>query len=199
METIEGERDGLRERKKVRTRDAIRDAAHDLFVLRGFAATTVDDIAAAADVSPRTFFRYFASKEEVLFSRFDEVLDLLGEFLDSRPEDEPVGVTPREASEQFATMGGAVSADRAGFDIYRSSPALHARYLESFFRLERIAAEWFASRSGLPAEDGIPQVLAAVLASGARAALDVWVEHPGRDLRDLLELPLSMIDSALSR
>lgn len=197
METIEGARDGLRERKKLRTRDAIYDAAHDLFVEHGFAATTVDDIAAAADVSPRTFFRYFASKEEVLFSRFDETLDLLGEYLDSRPDDEPVGVTLRAASEQFASVGGTVSADPAGFDVYRSSPALQARYLASFFRLERIAADWFASRPGVPTEDGTPQVLAAVLASGARAALDVWVEHPGRDLRDLLELPLRMIDSAL--
>jgi AcrR family transcriptional regulator len=198
VETIEGPSDGLRERKKVRTRDAIRDAAHDLFVVRGYAGTTVDDISEAADVSPRTFFRYFANKEEVLFSAFDETLDLLGEFLDARPPEESVGDGLRAASAEFATMGGEVSADRATFDIFASSETLHARYLQSFFRLESLAAEWIAAKTQLPPEDALPRTHAAVLASGARVALDVWVEQPGRDLHDLLEVPLQMIESALA-
>ena len=191
--------DGLRERKKERTRDAIRDAAHDLFIERGFPGTTIDDIAAAADVSPRTFFRYFASKEEVLFSRFDETLDLLREFLDSRPAGEPVIVSLREASEQFATLGDDVSADPRTFDLFRANEALHARYLQSFFRLEAMAAEWIATRTDLPPEDVLPRTLGAVLASGARVALDAWVAQPGSDLKTLLEPSLSMIDAALAR
>jgi AcrR family transcriptional regulator len=190
---------GLRERKKVRTRDAIRDAAHDLFVARGYAGTTVDDIAEAADVSPRTFFRYFANKEEVLFSQFDETLDLLGEFLDARPPTESVADSLRAASQEFASMGTAVGDDKAAFAVFNSTEALHARYLQSFFRLESLAAEWIASRIGRSPDDGLPRTLAAVLASGARVALDVWVEQPGQDLQDLLEVPLAMIDSALAR
>lgn len=193
MQTV----DGLRERKKVRTRDAIRDAAHDLFLERGFGGTTIDDIAAAADVSPRTFFRYFTSKEEVLFSRFDEVLDLLREFLDSRPADEPVGTTLRLASDQFVDLEVSVEGDRGAFEIFRSNEALHARYLQSFFRLEAMTAEWIATRTKLPAEDVVPRTLAAVLASGARVALDVWFEHPGLDLPQLLEPTLAMIEGAL--
>jgi AcrR family transcriptional regulator len=190
--------DGLRERKKERTRDAIRDAARALFLEHGFPGTTIDDIAAAADVSPRTFFRYFANKEEVLFSSFDETLDLLREFLDSRPAGEPVIVGLREAAEQFATLGDDVSTDRRAFEVYRGTEALHARYLQSFFRLESMAAEWIAARTQLPPEDVLPRTLAAVLASGARVALDVWVEQPGRDLKPLLEPSLSMIESALA-
>lgn len=190
--------EGLRERKKGRTRDAIRDAAHDLFVEHGFAGTTVDDIAAAADVSPRTFFRYFTSKEEVLFSRFDETLDLLREFLDQRPPGESVGDALRAASAEFATLGGSVGDDRAAFDIFRASEALHARYLQSFFRLEAMTAEWIATRTQLPPEHIVPRTLAAVLASGARVALDVWVEQPGQDLQELLEPSLAMIESALA-
>jgi AcrR family transcriptional regulator len=191
--------EGLRARKKGRTRDAIRDAAHDLFVERGYAGTTVDDIAAAADISPRTFFRYFTSKEEVLFSRFDETLDLLREFLDQRPAGESVGDGLRAASAEFATLGDAVGTDRAGFEVFRASEALHARYLQSFFRLEAMAAEWIASRTQRSPEELLPRQLAAVLASGARVALDIWFEQPGHDLRDLLEPSLSMIESVLDK
>jgi AcrR family transcriptional regulator len=190
--------DGLRERKKLQTRDAIRDSAHDLFVARGFAGTTVDDIAEAANVSPRTFFRYFANKEDVLFSQFDEALDLLQDFLASRPDDEPVEDSFRLASEQFASVGSGVSADPAGFAIFRSSEALNARYLQSFFRLESLIAEWLAARLGVPASDVIPRTLAAVIASGARVALDVWAEEPDLQLPALLQPSLAMVSGALA-
>jgi AcrR family transcriptional regulator len=186
---------GLRERKKERTRDAIRDAAIELFLAKGYAGTTVDDIAAAADVSPRTFFRYYVSKEDVLFSRFEETLELLRDFFYSRPEGESIGATLREAKEQFASMGDSV--DRATFDLFQTSEALHARYLQSFSPLETIVAEWIASRLAVPDTDMVPRVVAAVIASGARVALDVWIAEPGRDLHELLELPLAMIDSVL--
>jgi AcrR family transcriptional regulator len=188
---------GLRERKKERTHEAIRDAALDLFRDKGYEGTTVDDIAAAADVSPRTFFRYYANKEEVLFSKFDETLELLRDFLYGFPAEVTVGQALRAALNEFAAVGSVVSADRATFDVFRSNEHLQARYLMSFFRLEQIAAEWIASRAGVPADDFLPRTLAAVLASGARVALDVWVEQPGRELQHLLETTLAMIESAL--
>ena len=188
---------GLRERKKERTHDAIRDAALELFHEKGYEGTTVDDIAAAADVSPRTFFRYYANKEEVLFSAFDETLELLRDFLHAFPPEVTVGQALRAALNEFAAVGTLVSADRATFDVFRSNEHLHARYLMSFFRLEQIAAEWIGGRAGLPADDFLPRTLAAVLASGARVALDVWVEQPGRELQELLETTLAMIESGL--
>ena len=78
----------LRERKKQRTREQIVDAAFALFLDRGFHATTVADIAAAADIAPRTFFAYFPSKEAVVFHDFDTILASTRAALEGRPEGE---------------------------------------------------------------------------------------------------------------
>jgi AcrR family transcriptional regulator len=79
---------GLRERKKAQTRAAIEEAAFRLFDERGYAATTVADIAAAADIAPRTFFAYFPSKEAVVFAQADQQLEALAATLGDRPEGE---------------------------------------------------------------------------------------------------------------
>src|ERR687896_1020875 len=80
--------EGLRERKKQRTRQQIIEAAMDLFAERGYQATTIADIAEAAEVSPRTFFSYFPSKEAVVFHGVDRVLDGLATMLRERPSGE---------------------------------------------------------------------------------------------------------------
>jgi AcrR family transcriptional regulator len=79
---------GLRERKKEQTRRSIEEAAFRLFDDRGYAATTVADIAEAADIAPRTFFSYFPSKEAVVFGDFDEVFGTLEARMRDRAEGE---------------------------------------------------------------------------------------------------------------
>ncbi|HEV8683242.1 MAG TPA: TetR family transcriptional regulator, partial [Actinomycetota bacterium] len=80
---------GLRERKKLRTRAQLTDAALRLFTERGFDGTTIDDIVEAVEVSPRTFFRYFDSKEDVVIGFFDDMGEELRAMLAARPQREP--------------------------------------------------------------------------------------------------------------
>src|SRR2546423_6117269 len=87
---------GLRERKKQRTRETIAQAARELFAERGYHATTLPDIAEAADVSTRTIFAYFPSKEDILFSDFALMKGALAQALADRPEGEEALVTVRE-------------------------------------------------------------------------------------------------------
>jgi AcrR family transcriptional regulator len=81
---------GLRERKKERTRAEIERVAMRLFVERGFDAVTVDEIGAAADVSHRTFYRYFSSKEDLVVRDIRDFLDEMQIAFDQRPGSEPV-------------------------------------------------------------------------------------------------------------
>src|SRR6266702_2860125 len=90
------QRAGLRERKKQRTRETIARAAHQLFAERGYHATTLPDIAEAADVSTRTIFAYFPSKEDLLFSDFSLLKEALAQALAERPQDEDALETVRK-------------------------------------------------------------------------------------------------------
>ena len=81
---------GRRERKKLATRRALEESAMRLFTEKGFDGTTVEEIADAADVSARTFFRYFATKDEVLFGDHEPRLESMRELLAARPADEPL-------------------------------------------------------------------------------------------------------------
>lgn len=80
---------GRRDRKRNETRDALRTAAHQLFAEKGFSRTTIDDITAAADVSRRTFFRYYTSKEDLLRVEVADLLPVILAALRARPAEEP--------------------------------------------------------------------------------------------------------------
>lgn len=112
----------LRERKRTRTRQALIDAAAQLFERRGYDGTTVADIAAAADVSTRTFFSYFASKEEVLFPDADARVDAAMTAIDDRrPGERPTEVLLRALGE----LGD------AGDDLVGPMAALRLRFVRS--------------------------------------------------------------------
>ena len=185
---------GLRERKKEQTRRAIEDAAFGLFAERGFQATTVADIAEAADVAPRTFFAYFPSKEDVLFADFDETSEALAARLRDRLPGESTfdalrawltGLLPDlEADENREALRHRLCSEY-------ESIAAHERHLMA--RFEAIIAESVAADLGDAPSDLRPRMIAA---AAIAALMAMRPDDPGAE-----ELPagekLQRLDEAL--
>ncbi|MFJ6380549.1 TetR/AcrR family transcriptional regulator [Kitasatospora sp. NPDC092039] len=182
-----GRTPGLRERKKQQTRYALIQAAHLLFLRQGFARTTVDEIASAVDVSQRTFFRYFANKDEVALAVMAVAEDYFIECLRHRPAEEPPLQALRASivkawrdlgSEETAGPGSIHSALEL-MRMIEETPPLLAAHLRRVTEQERLVVQVLAEREGLdPAEDLRPAVLAAVFGSLLRSAHLSWsAEH----------------------
>src|SRR3954467_1362276 len=126
---------GRRERKKQRTREALIDTAFRLFQAKGFEATTVEEIADEVDISSRTFFRYFSSKEDVVLTFQEEQFATMMEELAARPASEPVMTALRNAAVSVlrACEDGDYGLDPERFGCLRammeSSPAVFGRSL----------------------------------------------------------------------
>ncbi|HEY8523542.1 MAG TPA: TetR family transcriptional regulator [Acidimicrobiales bacterium] len=175
--------DGLRERKKQRTREAIVDAALDLFERQGFDATTVEDIAAAAEVSPRTFFRYFDSKLDVVMSHTKEAREAehppFADLAHAAPEKGPVTATHEMVRELVATLftpeGSDASTMLRELKVAMTTPSLRALALEHFHDDHDEMTEAYAARLGLDPNSLKPRLLAGVVATTLWAVLDRWV------------------------
>lgn len=167
---------GLRERKKLQTRAAIVDAALELFERKGFEATTVEDIAAAADVSPRTFFRYFESKQDVVLAKTNEKRDGLSTLLAARPPEEP----PLEALRR--TIVGVISEMLSSDDgalremkVMMGTPELRNLALDHFHEHQDELAVALAGRMGVPPDSFSPGLLAGVVSTSLWATVNRWV------------------------
>ncbi len=188
---------GLRERKKLRTRKAIASAALRLFAERGFRETTVDEIAAAADVSPRTFFRYFATKEDAALADHERRLAAIRDALAAGPPDEPVTAPVRRA---VLAMVGEVAADPAEGSvrarIVSTEPSVLARSLELQAAYEDAIAREVATRLGVDADlDPRPRVVAGAALGALRAAMRLWVGSGGAsDPRTTVEEGLGLLE-----
>jgi AcrR family transcriptional regulator len=189
----------LRQRKKQRTRRAIAEAALDLFESRGFDDTTVDDIAAAADVSPRTFFRYFAGKDEAVFDRADEVQEGFRTMLDARPADEPLLTSLREIGKALLTDELVDEARlRRVLALVTSERALRNRYTALLDGIEGELTTWAADRLGEPATELRPRLVAATVLAARRVATDTWLESPGDDLADHITRAIDLLAAGLT-
>jgi AcrR family transcriptional regulator len=176
----------LRERKRTRTRLMIQAEAFRLFASKGYADTTVEEIAAAAAISARTFFRYFPSKEDVVL--WDEYDPLLPELLDARPVDEPPAATVRAIMRD--SLGGIYRRDPeqllARVRLFQSVPELRARFLGNLDRGGEAFASLLAQRRDRHDDELKARVVATALGAAVTAALDVWQRGDGKG--DLLAI-----------
>ena len=173
---------GRRERKKLETRRALQRAALDLFDARGVDATTVEDIADAADVSARTFHRYFASKEDVLFGDAADRRTRFARFLAERPDDEPLLDSLRAAAHALTDVAlQDADDDRRRLLVIRSSPTLRAHNLHHTDLLSQIVAAHAATRLALDPDGPLPRLLAACTIAAWRTARERTLDDPARD------------------
>jgi len=184
-ETMVPDAPGLRERKRQQTRERLTRAAMALFLERGFEATTLDDIAAAADISRRSFFHYFASKEDVVFAWHDEFTAALTAVIAARPAGESMLSTAENA---IAAMVRQLEPGEAMAmaQLKRDNPALQARDQVKYEKLERALAEALGKRAGHKTER-LQARLVAMIATGAmRIGGELWAAEGAREKPEAL-------------
>jgi AcrR family transcriptional regulator len=169
---------GLRERKKAATRHALGIAAMHLAVQRGLDSVLVEDIAAAAGVSPRTFNNYFASKYEAICALPAERGRLIAEALEARPPGEPLAEAVTSAVLSVHAHAGQPP-DKAWIDGIRlvvNSPQLRGEYLRSQYATQQALAAAIARRLGTDQEsDPFPAVMAGAVTAATQVAMERWL------------------------
>jgi AcrR family transcriptional regulator len=189
---------GLRERKRTRTRLMIQTEAMRLFELQGYEQTTVEQIAEAAAISPRTFFRYFPTKEDVVL--WDEYDPLAAEILASRPADESLADTFRAVIRE--TLTGLYRQDRerlfARIRLTSTVPELRARMLDERTHGFELMLPALAEARGTQPDALQVRVVGSVMVGAVSIALDRWQESDGeRDLLDLIDEALDALAAAM--
>ncbi|MEU4620859.1 TetR family transcriptional regulator [Actinoplanes sp. NPDC023801] len=161
----------LRERKKAKTRAAIREHAMRLFEDQGYTATTVEQIAEAAEVSPSTFFRYFPMKEDVVLA--DDVDEVLVEAIHAQPPGmPPIEAIMRAMRAVFAGMTPEMwEFERRRQRLVLGIPELRVRIMQQMTEAIDLVAAVIAERAGLPADDFSARVTAGAVIGAMLAVL----------------------------
>jgi AcrR family transcriptional regulator len=184
---------GLRERKKQKTKEAIQREAMRLFKRQGYADTTIEQIAAAAEISPSTFFNYFPTKEDVvIYDRYDPMVFAM---LLSAPAGESLS---KSIDRVFEGLAGIFVTDREIIlergRLSLEVPELRGRIWEELEKARDLFAEAIGQRLGRDASDFEVQVAAMTLIGVAFQAMIEWLRHDGRgNMLDLFKQALSFV------
>jgi AcrR family transcriptional regulator len=190
---------GLRERKKIKTRQAIRHAACRLFTEQGYDATPVEQIAQAAEVSPSTVFRYFPAKEDLVLT--DEYDQLTERDLRNRPAGEPPLASVRHV--MVESLRHCVAEQREEMALRArlilEVPAIRARMSERNAATARMLCGVLAERTGRPVDDLELRVFSTVVINALEEAILHWAERGAdEDVAKVIDRTLEMLGRGLT-
>ncbi|MEU5957478.1 TetR family transcriptional regulator [Streptomyces sp. NPDC047525] len=191
---------GLRERKKLKTRIAIREATYRLINEQGYDATTVEQIAEAAEVSPSTVFRYFPTKEDIVLT--DEYDPLLEDELRARPADEPIVESLRHVLRRAVGLGFTEEPEvsRLRTRLMIEVPAVRSRMLESMSVTGRMLCRVIAERTGRDPAELEVRVFSMGLIGALTETSAYWAEHGHEDdLGELVDRTLNMLTAGFGK
>lgn len=175
-------------RPRATDHSTIEKAAFDLFDQRGFEQTTVEDIARAAGIGRRTLFRYFSSKNDIPWGRFDDNLRQLREYLDATPDELPVHVAVHRAVLDFNRLDpDAVAQHRRRMRLLLTTPALQAHSVLRYEDWRGVIADFVARKYGLPRSHLLPRTIGRVSLALALSAYDQWLDDEDAALGELLD------------
>jgi TetR/AcrR family transcriptional regulator, regulator of mycofactocin system len=170
-----------------------------LFIEQGFDNTTIENIAAEAGVSERTFFRYFSSKASVLWPEFETEVEAIRATLSAAPDDVPMMDAIRAAVVSANHYGaGDVPEMRARMTLVATVPALSASAAEHYEAWERAVSEFAAARLGRPADSLFPLAIGRATLAACRAAYERWSARADSDLTVYLEAALAALAAGFS-
>jgi len=186
-------------RRRVTSQAELEQAAFGLFAAHGFDATTVDEIAAAAGIGRRTFFRYFPSKNDIPWGAFEAELDRMRVRLKACPAQVPLMEAIRVALIDFNQVAPAqVPLHRRRMELILRVPTLLAHSTLRFTAWRAVVAEFVAERSGQRPDDLAPQAIAHAVLGVAIAAYERWLDDPAADLGALLDDAMRQLDAAFA-
>ncbi|WP_243407079.1 TetR/AcrR family transcriptional regulator [Frankia canadensis] len=177
------------ERRRARIRASIADAALQLFMSRGYDATTVEDVAAAVDMSPRTVFRYFPFKEDMLREAVHFELAVLVEAMRARPaEEHPADALGRAMVDMWRNLDNDPEVVRSLLLLITELPRVRGVLVEASRTSERALAEVLATRLGRAPTDLSTRVATACALAAINVVVDAWASMPpGSDLVPLVD------------
>ncbi|BDI22515.1 mycofactocin system transcriptional regulator [Herbiconiux sp. L3-i23] len=166
-----------------------------LFIENGFDATTVDDIATAAGIGRRTFFRYFSSKNDLPWGEFEDLLDSMRDYLASVPPEVPLIDALHAAVIEFnAFPDEEIEYHRQRMTLLLNVPSLVAHSTLRYASWRQVIAEYAAERLGLSADDLEPQTLGWALLSLSLSAYEQWLRHDDADLATLIDAAFAVFE-----
>lgn len=190
---------GLRERKKEKTRRTIQEEALKLFAAQGYEATTIDQIAEAAEISPSTFFRYFATKEDVVLQDDYDPL-LIQMFVEQPPELSPIAALRKTMHEIFERLYDEDKAEllqRSKLQLF--TPALRARLMATQMTTLNAVAQALAQRTGRDEDDLEVQAFAGAVIGALLPALVRWTTSEGKaPLPELADICLAQLETGFA-